>query len=84
MDPEDLLTMVDERSERRLAQESSALRLEMTKEFAALRQEMTNGFAQLRHEIADAKVSVIKWSFLFWTGQFFTTAGFLLVLLRSR
>ena len=74
-----------------VAQESSALRHEMASGFAAarqetaaLRQEMTNGFAQVRQEIADAKVHIIKWSFLFWTSQFFTTAGFLLLLLRSR
>jgi hypothetical protein len=100
MDPHDVLAMADERFERRLAQESGAIRQEITalraevaavrqematrQETAALRQEMIAGFAQVHEKIADVRTDVIKWSFLFWTGQFLTTAGFLLVILKSR
>ena len=134
MDPHDILAMADERFERRLTEESgairqeiagvrqetaalrqemTALRQEMTavrqematrqevtairqematkqemavlrQEMAVLRQDMTVGFAQVHERIANARTEVIKWSFLFWTGQFVTTAGFLLVMLRSR
>ena len=100
MSPHDVLDMADEHFERRLAQESGAIRQEIAalrqematrQETAALRQDVTTlrqemivGFAQVHQKIADARTDVIKWSFLFWTGQFLTTAGFLLVILRSR
>src|SRR6266850_1263396 len=133
MDPHDILAMADERFERRLTEESgairqeiagvrqetaalrqemTALRQEMTavrqematrqevtavrqematrqevtairqematkqemavlrQEMAVLRQDMTVGFAQVHERIANARTEVIKWSFLFWTGQF--------------
>ena len=100
MDPHDVLAMADERFERRLAQESSAIRQEIValrqematrqetaglrQEMTALRQEMIVGFVQMHQKIAEARTDVIRWSFLFWTGQFPTTAGFLLVIVRSR
>ena len=83
--------MADERFERRLAQESSgirqeiaAVRQELRHETNAIRREMSEGFAQVHQKIADARADVIKWSFLFWTGQSLTTAGLLLAILRSR
>ena len=116
MDPQDVLTMADERFERRLTQESGAIRQEIAgvrqevavlrqdmtalrqematrQDLAALRQEMATRedlaalhqeFAQLNEKIGDWRADIIKWSFLFWTGQFFTTAGFLPVILRIR
>lgn len=131
MDPQDVLAMADERFERRLTQESAAIRLEIAsvrkeiatevgalrqeiatevgalrqeiaKEAAALRQEHAKEAAALRQEIAalrsdmehrfdelkatmaDWRTDIIKWSFLFWTGQVLTTIGFLLVILRTR
>ena len=83
--------MADERFERRLAQESSALRQEIAalrqelrRETGAIRRDMSEGFAQVHQKVADARADVIKWSFLFWTGQSLTTAGILLAILRSR
>jgi hypothetical protein len=45
---------------------------------------MTAGFSRLERQIAESRVDLIKWSFLFWTGQCFVIAGFLLVFLRNR
>jgi hypothetical protein len=49
-----------------------------------LRHEMTAGFSRLEHQIAESRVDIIKWAFLFWTGQCFVITGFLLVFLRNR
>ena len=98
MDPHRILAMADERFERRLAQESgatrqeiaavrqeiAAVRQELRQETKVLRQEMSEGFSHVHQKIADARADVIKWSFLFWTGQSLTTAGILLAILRSR
>ena len=80
MDAQEILEMADERFERRLTEESAAIRQDMT----ALRQEMTAGFSRLEHQIAESRVDIIKWSFLFWTSQCFVIIGFFLVFLRTR
>jgi len=92
--------MADDHFELRLAQESSAIRQEISalrsevatraetdalrKEMAALRQDMNGGFAKLERQVSESRVEMIKWSFLFWTGQCFVVLGFLLVFLRNR
>lgn len=50
---------------------TSTLRQEIT----AVRQEMVGGFGQLRREMADQRVELLRWSFLFWIGQVAATAG---------
>lgn len=93
MDAQEILAMADERFERRLTEESAAIRQEIAilrSEMATrtdvndLRQEMTGGFCRLERQIAESRVDIIKWSFLFWTGQCFVIIGFLLVFLRNR
>ena len=85
--------MADERFERRLAEESAAihkefvaLRAEMAtrKDLNDLRQEMSAGFMRLERELANTRVDMIKWSFMFWTGQCLAILGFLFVFLRNR
>ena len=96
----DAFAMADDRFELRLAQESSAIRQEISalrsevatraetdglrKEMATLRQDMNAGFAKLERQVSESRVEMIKWSFLFWTGQCFVITGFLLVFLRNR
>ena len=89
----DTPVMADDRVELRLTQESSAIRQEIAGlradmatrgEVATFRQEMTAGFSRLEGQIAESRVDIIKWSFLFWTGQCLVIAGFLLVLLKNR
>ena len=133
MDAQEILAMADERFERRLTEESAAIRQEIAtlrsematraetqalredvnairqtmatraeteairqemtalraamatrEDLTALRQEMTAGFSRLERQIAESRVDIIKWSFLFWTGQCFVMIGFLLVFLRAR
>ena len=89
----DAPVMADDRLERRLAQESGAIRQEIAalradmatrREVETLRQEMTAGFSRLERQITESRVDIIKWSSLFWTGQCFVIIGFLLVFLRNR
>jgi hypothetical protein len=120
VDAQEILAMADERFERRLTEESAAIRQEIAtlrsematraetqalredvnairqtmatraeteairQEMTALRQEMTAGFSRLERQIAESRVDIIKWSFLFWTGQCFVIIGSLLVFLRAR
>ena len=90
----DVMDTSAHRYERRLAEETSKLRVEMTQGFAAIRQELATGLAALRQEIAkghvelrtamtDQKFEILKWVFLFWTGQFFVTASFVVMVIRA-
>ena len=78
----EMIERVNDRFERRLAEEIAKFRIEMAQAFAALRQEMTEGFASIRQEIAETRVELLKWAFVFWAGQLVAVAGFLAVLLR--
>lgn len=87
-----ILAMADERFERRLTEESAAIRQEIAilrsematrKDVNDLRQEMTAGFVRLERELANTRVDMIKWSFMFWTGQCLAILGFLFVFLRN-
>ena len=69
---EDVLTVSAERFERRLAEEIGAFRSDMAKEFAAVRVEM-----------AHMQVNLLKWSFLFWIGQFAAVSGMMAFLLKT-
>jgi hypothetical protein len=74
----DVIGVVTDRFERRLTDETSKLRLDI----AGLRQDMAAGFAALRQEMADLRFELLKWTFLFWVGQFFAVAGLVAVLIR--
>ena len=69
---DDVLTIAGERFERRLAEEIGTLRVEMVKEFATLRVEMARESSRL-----------LKWSFLFWIGQFAAVSAMMAFLLRT-
>lgn len=89
-----VLTQSVERFERRLAEETSALRVEMatlgsdlrremTLLGSGLRQEMSTLGSELRQEIASQKFDLLKWSFLFWIGQVGMLAAILALLART-
>ena len=89
----DASAMADDRFELRLAQESSAIRQEIAAlraemathgDAESFRREMAAGFSRMERQIADSRVDMIKWSFLFWTSQCFVIVGFLLVFLRNQ
>ena len=73
---EDVLSIAAERFERRLAEEIGALRVDMAKEFAAVRVEMATLATSTRADI-------LKWSFLFWIGQFAAVTGMMAFLLKT-
>ena len=70
---DDVLTLAEERFERRLAQEMSTVRTEIS----AVRLELTNGLSGIRSDLAAARIELLRWSFLFWIGQIPTIAGLL-------
>jgi hypothetical protein len=78
----DVIGIVTDRFERRLTEETSALRVDMAREFAALRQEMAQGFAAVRQDMAHGQVELLKWAFLFWVGQLFAVASVMALVLR--
>jgi hypothetical protein len=73
----DIVTLVMDGFERRLAEECSRVRADLRAEAAALRNDFRSEMKDLRLELgADFRVEVahvrsdlIKWSFLFWMGQ---------------
>jgi hypothetical protein len=69
---DDVLAITGERFERRLSQEIGALRVDMAKEFASVRVEM-----------ATMQANLLKWSFLFWIGQFAAASAMTAFLLRT-
>jgi hypothetical protein len=79
----EVMSLAGDRFERRLVEETSKLRVEMAHGLAGLRQEMAAGYGALQQAIADQKFEILKWTFIFWTGQFFVTASFLAMLLRA-
>ncbi len=77
-----------------VAKEFAAMRVDVAKEFAAMRAESAGGlaamrtetaseFAAMRVELAAARVSLLKWSFLFWIGQFAAVSGMMAFLLST-
>ncbi|MEW5946093.1 MAG: hypothetical protein AB1742_07840 [bacterium] len=59
---EDVIVLVEEKFERRLAEEIAKVRVEI---------------AGLRVEIAETKSELIRWMFIFWAGQIVVLTGLL-------
>ena len=70
-----VLSLAAERFERRLAQEISMVRVDMIRE-------MHEGFAAIRREMSDLRADLLKWSLLFWVGQFAAFTAVLSYMLR--
>jgi len=77
---EDTLTFVEEKFERRLAEEIGKVNQRISEETAKVNQRISEGTAKLyreiaetrsglRSEIANAKADLIRWMFIFWVGQ---------------
>ena len=84
------MTRCGERFERRVSEETSKVRVELTQMggdmregFAVLRGEMRAGFAAVREDIAGNRFELLKWSFAFWLGQLVAIAGIVGLLLRT-
>jgi len=81
-----------DRFERRLVEETSRLRVDMTQGFGAIRQEVgglrqeISGVRQdvstVRQEMALNRFELLKWTFVFWVGQVFAIASTVALLIR--
>ena len=82
-----------ERFERRLVEEISKVRVDLAHVGASLREEMAGMRADLRQdtaamgaglrqEMAEGRVELFKWCFLFWVGQVLAIGGLMGVMLR--
>ena len=84
---DDVLTIAGERFEKRLTQEIGTLRVDMARGFAAVRADMAKELAAVRTELnvglAESRASIVKWSFLFWVGQFAAVSAMMAFLLRT-
>jgi len=95
---DDVMAVAAERFERRLGAEAGALRLDMVqglaavrvdmaREFSAVRTDMTRELSTVRLEMAtgfaETRTDLLKWSFLFWIGQFAALSGMMAFLLRT-
>ena len=49
---------------------------------SAKRDDMVLGFARVVQQMADMKVEILRWSFLFWVGQVATIAALLAYMLK--
>jgi hypothetical protein len=83
---DDIVQVVTERFERRLAEENGKLRVEMATEFGRqrvematefgkVRAEMAAGFGGLRAEMIERNAEMLKWGLLFGATQTAALAG---------
>jgi hypothetical protein len=79
----DMLIAAHDRFEARLGTAAAELRQEIATGDAALRVAFTEGLARIRTEIADMRVDVLRWSFVFWLGQVIAIATLLAFMLRT-
>ena len=80
---EHVMTLATERFERRLAVEMSQLRVEISQHRTELGREFHDGLADVRRELANTRVEIIRWSFLFWVGQITAIAAMLTYMFRA-
>jgi hypothetical protein len=78
-----VIEVVEERFERRLAEEIGKLRTEMNEGLSKLRMDMIEGMSKLRTEMADLRANLIQWMFLFWLGQIGVLTGILFAFFRK-
>ena len=74
---EHVISVASDRFERRLAQELGALRTDISKA-------LNDGLTAIRAGDGDARLEMLKWSFVFWIGQVAAVAGLLASCAASR
>jgi hypothetical protein len=67
-----MLTMTADRFERRL-----------TEQVSLLRQDLHQSINDVRSDLANARVEMLRWSFVFWIGQVAAVAALLAFMLRA-
>ncbi len=75
---EDLFQVLEERFDRRLAEEIGKLRAEVHKEIA----KVWNEIGKLRAEMQGMRADIIKWMFIFWVSQLLALSGIIFTILR--
>lgn len=78
-----VIEVVEERFERRLAEEIGKFRAEVAEEISKLRTEMAEGMSKLRAEMHDLRANMIQWMFVFWIGQIGVLIGLFFAFLRK-
>ena len=85
-----VIEVVEERFERRLAEEMGKiraemgqLRAEMAEAMGKLRAEMAGEISKLRAEMHDLGANLIQWMFVFWIGQIGVLTGILFAFFRK-
>jgi hypothetical protein len=86
---EEIIEIVEEKFERRLAEELGKLRIEMAEMKSELRNEMGNMESRLNNKILELQADsakkhadLIKWMFIFWVGQIGVFVGILLAFFK--
>ena len=67
-----------------IARTQAELRQEIAYSNSALRVAIIEGMSRISAEIAETRIDVLRWSFVFWLGQVVATATLLAFMLRSR
>lgn len=76
---ESVMEVVEERFERRLTEEMSKIRVEISE----LRVELSGETSKLRAEMHDLRANLVQWMFLFWIGQIGVLTGILFAFFRK-
>jgi hypothetical protein len=78
----DMLTIAAERFDSRLVSVECHLRQDMARMETGLHVAIAEGLAKIRTDMSEVRADVLRWSFLFWIGQFTATLALVGVLLR--
>ena len=73
---EDVLTTASDRFERRLTQEAALIRQDMQRS-------LQDGLGAIRADLANARVEMLRWSFVFWIGQVAAVAAVFAFIVRA-
>jgi hypothetical protein len=83
----DILAIVEEKFERRLAAEISNLKSSLLEKIAETKIELTSDISKVREEMmiqnAKTRSDLIKWMFIFWAGQIAVILGVLFAFFKS-
>ena len=75
------VTLAVEAFDRHLCEEAVTIRSDMRRESAALRSELMAAMKELRMDLradfANTRADLLKWSFVFWIGQFAAVIGYI-------
>jgi hypothetical protein len=86
--PDQAVSAVIGRTERRLAQELAGLRADLARSQArmrmGLRQELQEGLTGVRTEMSATRLELVRWSIVFWAAQLAATAALLGFVLSGR